>query len=54
MQTYDEIKPWNIYTHNEFNTAIKQGKTCPVMRSAVLMYWYTTKDYKSISEYLLD
>lgn len=54
MQTYDEIKPWNIYTHNEFKSAIKQGKTCPIMRSSVLMYWYTTKDYKSISDYLLD
>lgn len=54
MQTYDDIKPWNIYTHNEFDTAIKQGKTCPVMRSGMLMYWYTTKDFKALADYLLD
>lgn len=54
MQTYDEIKPWNIYVHNEFDTAIKQGKTCPGFRSAILTYWYTANDERAISEYLLD
>ena len=54
LQTYEHIKPWNIYTHNEFPSAIKQGKTCPVMRSGVLMYWYTTKDLKSVADYLLE
>ena len=52
IQTYD-IPEWEIYTHNEFNTAIKQGKTCPVMRNVNLAFWYITKDKRAISEYML-
>ena len=50
--TYDvEFK--HVYCHYEFDSAIKQGKTCPNIRAAHLVAWLYYRDMKIIDEYLL-
>lgn len=52
QQSYDILES-DIYVHNEFPTAVHQGKTCPGMRSGNLVAWYITKGVNHISKYLL-
>ena len=42
-----------IYGHREFDSAQKQGKTCPNMRITNLVLWYYFEDESFISEWLL-
>ena len=51
FMTYD-IEYFNLFSHHEFKTAIKQGKTCPNMRIANLMAWYFMCDDHAIKSYL--
>lgn len=46
-----DIEPSEIYTHNQFDTAIAQGKTCPNMTINRLLYFLSTEDYKPIKQY---
>lgn len=50
--TVYQIPIWQIYCHNQFDTAIKQGKTCPNMSINRLLYFLITSDYKAIDIYL--
>lgn len=50
--TYD-IKPYNVWCHYEFKSAIKQGKTCPNIDTKRLQYWLNNFDENAISEYFL-
>lgn len=47
------IPKWELYCHNQWDTAIKQGKTCPNMSINNLLYWYVTQDEKAILSYKL-
>lgn len=47
------IKIFDIFTHSQWDTAIKQGKTCPNISINKLMYFFVTDDYSSIQEYIL-
>ncbi len=51
--TYN-LNPWNIYCHYEFDTAIKQGKSCPNIRNVDLVSWYILQDDKIIEKYLIE
>lgn len=47
-----EIQPDRIFGHHEFNSAKKQGKTCPNIRMADLIYWYAANDVGVITKYM--
>ena len=51
-QQYD-IPSWEIYGHYEFDSAKKQGKTCPNIRMRDLLVWYLTGEYKPIMKNVL-
>lgn len=42
LWAYPTIDPWEIYCHNEFDSAKKQGKTCPGFSGNRLRHWYHT------------
>lgn len=44
------IKPWDVYAHYQFDTAQKQGKTCPNISINKLMYFLATNDYSAIED----
>lgn len=48
-----DIEPWNITCHYEYESAQKQGKTCPNMNIRRLLTWYITQDELAIKPYLL-
>jgi hypothetical protein len=48
-----EWKPYTLFCHYEWDTAQKQGKTCPNIDAKRLLAWYLTNDYKFIEPYLL-
>ena len=48
------IEPWRIYTHAQFPSAIKQGKTCPNMSVNELLGWYILNDESVIKRYIYD
>lgn len=43
------IKKENIFCHSQFDTAIKQGKTCPNIPINVILCWY----YNIVSEQII-
>lgn len=47
------IESWELWGHYLFDTAIKQGKTCPNIPIQVIMSWYHLKEDKAIAPYLL-
>lgn len=47
------IPLWEIWCHHQFDTAIKQGKTCPNLPIQNLFAWYHLKMDKAIESYLL-
>lgn len=49
--TYD-IKKWALRCHNEFESARKQGKSCPGMDVGRLLVWYLLQDDAAIQPYL--
>lgn len=42
----------DIYCHHEFESAKKQGKTCPGIRAADLCVWYLRNDPNIIEKYM--
>ena len=42
-----------IYCHYEFDSARKQGKTCPSIRAVNLILWYTQFDLRPVKPWLL-
>lgn len=52
-RTYD-IQPWEIYCHYEFDSAKKQGKSCPNLRIGNLMTWYLSHYKGAIHKYILE
>ncbi len=51
MRIY-QIPLWEIYVHNQWESAIKQGKTCPNFNSNKLIYFLCTSNYKALKEYI--
>ena len=47
------LKAYNIFSHYEFDSARKQGKTCPNIRSADIVHWYMTMNTEAIEKYIL-
>lgn len=45
-------KVWNLLCHYEFDTARKQGKSCPNLRSGDLMAWWLLNNDGPIEKYL--
>jgi hypothetical protein len=51
---YMDIKKTEIYCHSQFESAIKQGKTCPNIPINVLLCWYyQIVGEQAIAPYLL-
>lgn len=46
-----KIKNWNIFCHYEWDTA--NGKTCPNIRAANLVLWYSFDQFDAIDKYIL-
>lgn len=51
-QTYS-IPRWEVHAHNQFDTAIAQGKTCPGFNVNALLGWYLTEEKNPIKPFLL-
>lgn len=49
-----DIRPWKIYCHNEFESARKQGKTCPNMDSHNITSWFIGHYEEAVWPYLLE
>ena len=47
------ISPSEIYTHSQFESAIKDGKKCPNMTINDLLVWYLLEDDRVIEKYLI-
>lgn len=45
-------RPWNLFCHYEYDTARRQGKSCPNIRIGDLVAWYTLKKDDPIAKYL--
>lgn len=52
LQTY-KILGSEIYCHYEWDSAQKQGKTCPNIKSHNLLWWYFGRSAEAIAPYLL-
>lgn len=48
-----KINEWEIHTHREFPSAVKQGKTCPGFTTGQLLCWYLLDDYVAISRNII-
>lgn len=48
-----QILKSELYCHNQFDTAIKQGKICPGMSINKLLTWYLTHDENIVGEFKL-
>lgn len=46
------IGRWDLCCHYEFDSAKKQGKTCPNMSIGKILIWYHMQDEYAIREYL--
>jgi len=46
------IQPHDIFCHNQFPSAIKQGKTCPNMLINDILGWYIQNDDRIIKKYI--
>ena|SRR3990167_9442679 len=53
LQCIYSIPDRNIFCHYEFESAKKQGKTCPSIRAANLLCWYRLWDFDAIEPWLL-
>ena len=49
--TYD-IPRWEVYMHNQFPSAIKQGKTCPNIPINHFLAWWLEVDCKALDTFL--
>lgn len=43
-----DIARWQVFAHNQFKSAIEQGKTCPGFSVNALLGWYLTGDMKAL------
>jgi hypothetical protein len=50
---YQTLGHSEIYCHHQFDSAKKQGKTCPNIPINTLLYWYHCKDDTILASYLL-
>lgn len=48
-----DIPVWEIWTHCQFPSAIRQGKTCPNIPINVILAWYIGNHNKALLPYLL-
>lgn len=48
------IPVWKIYSHHQFPSAIKQGKTCPNIPSNHLVAWFIGYYTGALKEYTLE
>lgn len=46
------IKPWSIFCHYQFKSAVAQGKTCPNVEINRLLAWYFGHHEKALDIYL--
>jgi N-acetylmuramoyl-L-alanine amidase len=53
LMNFHQIPKWAIYLHNQYDTAQKEGKTCPNMEINCVLYWYIWQDWKAIEPYVL-
>jgi len=53
LMNFHAIKSWAIYCHNQWDTAQKQGKTCPNMEINRVLSWLWQNDEDAIDPYLL-
>ncbi len=51
---FPHIEEWEIYGHYEWDSAKKQGKTCPNMNAKRLLTWILVGGRESIEEYLIE
>ena len=47
------IKDEQIFTHAQFPSAVKQGKTCPNIPINNLLVWYMTYDMRALNKFLI-
>lgn len=47
------IRPWNIFCHNQFESARKQGKVCPGIEINRILSWYLGHHEEAIWENLI-
>ena len=47
------IEDYGLFTHAQFDSAIKQGKTCPNIPINNLFAWYFLNDSSAMSDYLI-
>jgi hypothetical protein len=47
------IKPWEIWAHNQFQSAIAQKKTCPNMSINQILAWYIGNNHDAIEKNIL-
>lgn len=48
-----DIPPWEIWAHCQFESAVRQGKTCPNIPINVVLSWYIGNYHKALFPYLL-
>lgn len=48
-----DIPVWEIWTHAQFSSAVRQGKTCPNIPINVILAWYIGNYNKALLPYLL-
>lgn len=53
IKTLYDVRPWEFHCHYLFDTAIKQGKTCPNFSVQRLLTWYLTGDMKALENVML-
>lgn len=51
VQIY-QIPPWEIFAHNQFKSAIAQGKICPGVSINRLLAWYIGHRYDAIEPHI--
>jgi N-acetylmuramoyl-L-alanine amidase len=49
-----DIPEWEVYCHNQWPSAQKQGKACPNMLINRVLCWLHLNDDKAIQPYILD
>lgn len=54
IELVSDWKPWNLRCHYQWESAIKQGKTCPNIEITDLLHWYLTESFFAIDKYLID
>lgn len=53
LRTGFSIQYWEVYTHNQFRSAMIQSKTCPGINVNHLLGWLMIGDWKPLELYIL-